>query len=166
MRSYIDSEDGEESFIPPSTDRGRSTKRLPVFSKQRDRKGPTKMLPVVDIIHEHDSPSKMERKNCGSRSQCHICGKSIKRLNRHLRKVHGKATMDKTMIVKGAHGYVVRACPICSKVVERMRHHIKRTHKICDEVSLISLMSQAYPVTRDEGVRLFFFRKKNLLPLF
>jgi len=81
MRSYIDSEDGEESVIPPSTDRGRSTKRLPVFSKQGDRKGPTKMLPVVDIIHEHDSPSKMERKDCGSPSQCHICGKSIKRLN-------------------------------------------------------------------------------------
>jgi hypothetical protein len=39
MRSYIDSEDGEESVIPPSTDRGRPTKRLPVFSKQRDRKG-------------------------------------------------------------------------------------------------------------------------------
>ena len=90
------------------------------------------MLPVVDIIHEHDGPSKMERKDCGSASQCHICGKSIKRLNRHLREVHGKVTMNKTMIVKGAHGYVVWACPICSKVVGRMRDHIKRTHKIYD----------------------------------
>jgi hypothetical protein len=33
MRSYIDSEDGEESVIPPSTDRGRPTKRLEIILK-------------------------------------------------------------------------------------------------------------------------------------
>ena len=111
------------------------------------------MSPVIEKINSH-SPSEMEEKDSDSLRQCHICGKSVRRLPRHSKEVH-KEAMDKSGRVKSARGYVVRSCPIRSKVVERMRDHIKRTHKINNKANLLSLMSQAYPITRDEGVPLF-----------